>query len=84
MKTIKSILKLILPREVITKLNIIKNVVNNDSKTNTLIAGVLLIPYNIQNGLITNFTCNFMEEDHFLESYNSGVETGPLLESFLI
>ena len=78
MKQIKSILKFILPKGVITKLNIIKNVIKNDSKTNTLISGVLLNPYNIQNGLITNFTCNFMEESRFLDAYNLGIETGAL------
>jgi len=78
MKAIKSILKSILPKGVITKLNLTKLILTNENKVNDNLAGVLLSPYSIQNGLITTFTSNFMEDDLFIESYNVGKKTGAL------
>ena len=78
LKIIKKVLKNILSRDVITKLNLIKSILTNGSKTNNNLSGVLLSPYSIQNGLITTFTSNFMEDTLFVDSYEIGLKTGAL------
>ena len=78
MKKIKSILNFILPNEFKIKLSLLKKVLTNEFKINNNIAGILLNPSCIENGLITNYSCNFMENDLFIESYNLGEKTGAL------
>jgi len=81
MKKIKSILNFILPNEFKIKLRILKRILtNNNIAENNSIAGILLNPNPscYENGLISNYSCNFMEDDLFLESYNMGKKTGAL------
>jgi len=74
MKKIKSILKLMLPNEIKIKLSRLKQVITNKNEN----IGILVNPSSIENGLVTNFIGNFMEDEFFLESYNMGKKTGAL------
>ncbi len=74
MTKIKSILKLMLPNKIKIKLSRLKQIITNKNEN----IGILVNPSSIENGLVTNFIGNFMDDEFFLESYNMGKQTGAL------
>lgn len=70
MKAIKNILRRVIPYTMIALIEILKN--------GRLVRGPLT--YN-QDGLATRHNCDFMNDQHFIESYNCGKQTGSWGES---
>ena len=74
MKKIKSILKLILPNKIKIKLSRLKQVITNKNEN----IGILVNPFSGEDGLVTNFVSNFIEDELFLESYALSKKNGAL------